>query len=223
MSSISIRLHLPNHETTIATVRSDDTISVLNKYVSGGSPKKIIYKNCLIMTSFSFSFFGIQDGDDLYVVEYPMAMKKDVKDKSQKYLKNRSIRDIFRCDRKPATFSNNFTTRLAKLETSNFQQTESPSQTDKFAGFGEFHLEFQSEFHSSNENFLFDKSIIKELARITDLSNLQKDMMKTKDEEKITSGLASFHPIKNNSENNENMKREIVSMRPSTVALPQFW
>ena len=50
------------------TVNPYDCIQVLDSIVKEGGKRYILYKNQLIMTGFTFKFYGMKDGDKLFVV-----------------------------------------------------------------------------------------------------------------------------------------------------------
>ena len=75
MQTITIHLHTPDKETIDIEVRPDDSVGVLKNYVNGIGSQMILFKNNLIMTAFSFSFFDIHDGDHLFVVQYTKAQR----------------------------------------------------------------------------------------------------------------------------------------------------
>ena len=69
--TITIHLHEPNKETHDVTVHPSDAIQVLQQEVQGNDRRFILFNNNILMTSFSFKFFGIKDGDDIYVLRSP--------------------------------------------------------------------------------------------------------------------------------------------------------
>ena len=66
--SITIRLHEANKEVREVTVNDSEPIQVLQQEVHGEGKKFIVFNRNVLMTAFSFRFFGIKDGDDLYVL-----------------------------------------------------------------------------------------------------------------------------------------------------------
>lgn len=73
---ITIYLHDVNCPVRELTVRKTDCIQVLQDEVKGDDKRFIMYKNSLLMSSFSFQFFGVKDGDHLYVLRARYNNKK---------------------------------------------------------------------------------------------------------------------------------------------------
>lgn len=65
---ITLSLHDGSRPVVHVTVSPTDPVQVLNAYVDGAGPKLLMYNYSLIMTTFTFSFYGITDGSDLFVV-----------------------------------------------------------------------------------------------------------------------------------------------------------
>ena len=68
MSHISIYLFDSDGSRRKVTVCIYDCIQVLDSVVKKGGRRFIVYKNQLIMARFTFKFYGVQDGDSLFVV-----------------------------------------------------------------------------------------------------------------------------------------------------------
>ena len=85
--AITIRLHEIGMEIREIKVHPTDSIQILQKEVTGIDQRFIMFKNSILMTSFSFKFFGINDGDDLYVIRAP---RKTNDSKKHKVLHNKS-------------------------------------------------------------------------------------------------------------------------------------
>ncbi|EAX94394.1 hypothetical protein TVAG_194800 [Trichomonas vaginalis G3] len=73
---ISVFLHDSNNEIKEISVHKTDPVQVLQDEIKGNDKRFIMYKNSLLMTSFSFQFFGIKDGDHLYVLRTKYGNKK---------------------------------------------------------------------------------------------------------------------------------------------------
>ncbi|EAY02513.1 hypothetical protein TVAG_020660 [Trichomonas vaginalis G3] len=73
---ITIYLHDANAEVREVTVNKTDCLQVLEDEIKGDDKRFIMYKNALLMMSFSFQFFGIKDGDHLYVLRAKYNNKK---------------------------------------------------------------------------------------------------------------------------------------------------
>ena len=65
---IRIILHNTDSPTVTVDVDPNSAIQVLGKHIPGKSAKFLLYKNTLISDIFTFGFYGIKDGDNIYVV-----------------------------------------------------------------------------------------------------------------------------------------------------------
>lgn len=65
---ITLALHDGTRPVRRVTVSPTDPVHVLSAYVDGSGPKMLMYNYSLIMTSFTFSYYGITDDSDLFVV-----------------------------------------------------------------------------------------------------------------------------------------------------------
>lgn len=68
---ITIHLHMSGTDVRDVVVHPGDQIQVLDQEVKGEDKRYIIFNNNILLTSFSFKFFGIKDGDHLYVLRAP--------------------------------------------------------------------------------------------------------------------------------------------------------
>ena len=90
MEQITLHLHEPNKPTRDVCVCRNDPIQVLQNEVKGNDKRYVLYKRSILMTSFSFKYFGINDGDDLYVVHMPQNKGRRVSNNNlMKILKKR--------------------------------------------------------------------------------------------------------------------------------------
>jgi hypothetical protein len=74
--TITIRLHTSNKDTRDIVVHPSDPIKVLDQEVKGNEKRFIMFNGNILMTSFSFKFFGVKDGDHLYVLRAPRKQQK---------------------------------------------------------------------------------------------------------------------------------------------------
>ena len=66
---ITVNLHDPDRGTINVTVQPTDAVNVLARHVAVGGRRLLCYKGSAVMTAFTFQFFGINNGDDIYVVK----------------------------------------------------------------------------------------------------------------------------------------------------------
>ena len=89
--AITVRLHELNKEPREVTVHESDPIHVLQQEVQGNDKRFILFHRYILNTSFSFKFFKIHDGDDLYVIRSPrnenrQAQKKQILTQKQRMI-----------------------------------------------------------------------------------------------------------------------------------------
>ena len=88
--TITVRLHEPNKEIREVTVRECDPIQVLQQEVKGDDKRFIMYNRNVLMTAFSFKFFGIKNGADIYVLRSPR--NNSTANKQKKVIQNNTRR-----------------------------------------------------------------------------------------------------------------------------------
>ncbi|KAK8875379.1 hypothetical protein M9Y10_005544 [Tritrichomonas musculus] len=66
MENISIILHIPGQQPLRVIVNSHETSQVLEQYLEGERPHTFFYKDIPICPAFTFKWFGITDGTDIY-------------------------------------------------------------------------------------------------------------------------------------------------------------
>lgn len=94
--SITIRLHEVDKEVRDVTVHECDPIQVLQHEVHGDGKKFIMFNRNVLMTSFSFKFFGIKDGDDVYVLRSPRNNKQQNIRRRLNGSKNKSTHSVIK-------------------------------------------------------------------------------------------------------------------------------
>ena len=75
---INVRLHDSEEETKIICINPNDSVQVLVNSVKGDDRRFLFYKGGILMTAFSFKFFKISDGDDIYVLRTSNSKKKNL-------------------------------------------------------------------------------------------------------------------------------------------------
>ena len=91
MEFITINLHLGSEIRTV-TVDCHDTSSVLEDFLPGEEQHTFYFRNIPIHPEFTFKWFGITDGTDIYVDSQPSCKSmKSNKFKKSKHASNRSL------------------------------------------------------------------------------------------------------------------------------------
>lgn len=67
MENISIILHIPGQHPFRVIVNSHETSQILEQYVEGDRPHTFFFKDIPICPAFTFKWFGITNGTDIYV------------------------------------------------------------------------------------------------------------------------------------------------------------
>lgn len=67
MENISIILHIPEQQPFRVIVNSHETSQILEQYVENDRPHSFFFKDIPICPAFTFKWFGITDGTDIYV------------------------------------------------------------------------------------------------------------------------------------------------------------
>ena len=90
MTTISVILHDADFAEPV-TVEVDplDTISTLQAYLPRKVSRVLIHQGCILNKAFTFAFFGIQDGAELYFIKCVSATKPCTSTKTR-YLRNSS-------------------------------------------------------------------------------------------------------------------------------------
>jgi len=83
VEAITVRLHDQNNNVQEVIVNPNDLIQVLDVNVPGKERRFLYYKGNILMTSFSFKFFNIHDGDDIFILRAHRRKTDDMMDREK--------------------------------------------------------------------------------------------------------------------------------------------
>ena len=96
MSTLTLRLH-DGPCVQDVHVDSRDMVQVLEKLATGTDRRFIMHKGKLLMTSFSFQFYNIKDGDNIYILRGKQ--RQETKTKQQAKDKRMKRDFLVQCDK----------------------------------------------------------------------------------------------------------------------------